>query len=384
MFIPFSWLAVPLAAPSALDNRHPRRHEANMQPELGIIEGYFGRAWSWTDRAAVVSRLAPAGYRFFHYAPKIDTKLRREWRVLHDAVETEALGQFAGQCRAAGMRFGVGLTPYGAHLDFDDAARAALKAKLEHLDSIGLDDLAILFDDMRGDFPDLAERQAEIVAFVLDHARATRFFMCPSYYCDDPLLDRVFGQRPEGYLEELGCRLDPKVNIYWTGEEVCSAEYSCGHLGDVAVKLGRKISLWDNYPVNDGPRMSQQLHLRAFTGRPANAGEHVAFHAINPASQPILGCIPALTLPMVYERGDAYRYGAAFVEAAEAVCGAELAAMLQANILMLQDGGLLQMADDTTAKLIAKYGAMDHPAAREIVDWLKGGYAITGEELQTQ
>ncbi len=354
-----------------------------MIPELGIIEGYFGRCWQWNDRADVIDRLAPAGYRFFHYAPKIDARLRREWQQLHDPNEAENLAAFAAHCRAAGLRFGVGLTPYGAHLDFDDAAKSAMRAKLDQLNAIGLDDLAILFDDMRGDFSDLAARQAEIVAFVTGHSTASRYFMCPSYYSDDPVLDRVFGARPDKYLETLGRLLDPEIAVYWTGEEVCSSEYSCGHLGQVAAQLGRKLALWDNYPVNDGPRMSQHLHLRAFTGRPANLGEHVSHHAINPASQPTLSCIPALTLPISYERGYAYRYGAAFLEAATQVCGAELAAMLQADLLSFQGSGLDRIGDRVD-RLTAKYAAIDHPAAREVVDWLSGGYAITGEELQTQ
>jgi hypothetical protein len=352
-------------------------------PELGIIEGFFGRTWRWEDRAAVIDRLAPAGYAFYHYAPKIDARLRRDWAQMHDDANTRALSDFAAHCRAAGVRFGVGLTPYGAHLDFNAETRAALKAKLKHLSAIGLDDLAILFDDMRGDFADLAERQAQIVALCLDYAKADRFFMCPSYYSNDPVLDRVFGARPDGYLETLGKRLDPGIAVYWTGEEVCSAEYSCGHLGDVAAQLGRKLALWDNYPVNDGPRMSTYLHLRAFTGRPANLGQHVSHHAINPASQPLLTCIPALTLPMSYAQGDSYRYGAAFMEAATAVAGPELAAMLQADLLGFQDSGLTLLAE-RREKLRAKYAAVDHAVAREVVDWLDDGYAITGEMLQTQ
>jgi hyaluronoglucosaminidase len=353
-----------------------------MKPMLGIIEGYFGRTWQWADRRAVVDCLAPAGYQFFHYAPKIDVHLRRDWQQLHSPETTAEMANFAAHCRVQSVRFGVGLTPYGAHLDFNAETRAALKAKLAHLDAIGLDDLAVLFDDMRGDFDDLAQRQAEIVAFCLDHSKAERFFMCPSYYSNDPVLDRVFGKRPDRYLETLGKLIDPKVAIYWTGEEVCSPEYSCGHLSDISEQLGRKLALWDNYPVNDGPRMSQYLHLRGFTGRPANIGRYVSHHAINPASQPILGCIPALTLPMSYQRGDDYRYGAAFMETAVQVCGPTLAAALQSNLLTLQQTGLDRM--ESTEKLKEKYAAFDHPAAREVVDWLNGGYAITGEMLETQ
>jgi hyaluronoglucosaminidase len=350
---------------------------------LGVIEGYFGRTWSWSERADVVRCLAPRGYKFFHYAPKIDSKLRRDWMHLHNADDAADITQFSSHCRSQGVRFGVGLTPYGAHLDFHADARFALKAKLAQLDSFGIDDLAILFDDMRGDFDDLAARQAEIVDFILDHSKASQFFMCPSYYSNDPVLDRVFGTRPDAYLETLGKALDPGIAIYWTGEEVCSAAYSLGHLGDIAGKLGRKIALWDNYPVNDGPRMSNYLHLRAFTGRPETLGKHVSHHAINPASQAILGCIPALTLPMSYAQGEKYRYGEAFMTAAVAVVGVDLATMLQADLLSFQETGLDRLGE-RREKLRARYASVNHPAAREVVLWLDDGYAITGEMLQTQ
>ncbi len=355
----------------------------NIQPELGIIEGFFGRSWSWDDRAAVVHKLAPAGYRFFHYAPKAETKLRKQWMVPFDRQELDQLADFAGRCRELGVAFGVGLTPYALHLDFSNENRELFAAKIKQLGDVGLDHLAILFDDMRGDFPDLANRQAEIVSFASDQTKASQLFMCPSYYSDDPVLDRVFGARPFDYLRSLGRLLDPAIPVYWTGEEVCSREYSLGHLSDVAGALGRKIALWDNYPVNDGPRMSKHLHLRGFSGRLAEAGAFVSHHAINPASQPILGCIPALTLPWVYARGSDYRYGAAFLEAATDICGAELAARLQADLLSLQDAGLDRL-EDRCETLKARYAAFDHPAAAEIVDWLDNGYAITGEMLETQ
>lgn len=353
-------------------------------PELGIIEGYFGRSWSWEDRAAVVGLLAPAGYRFFHYAPKAVSKLRKQWRNPFLEHEINSLSNFTQHCRQYDMRFGVGLTPFAAHLDFSGDVRQSMKTKLAQLDAIGVDDLAILFDDMDGDVPDLAQRQAEIIAFACDNSRATRFFTCPGYYSDDPVLDRVFGTRPPRYLEDFGRGIDPAIAIYWTGEEVCSAEISAGHLVDVAARLGRMPALWDNYPVNDGPRMAHYLHLRGFTGRSAAAGAHITHHAINPMSQPLLGCIPALTLPMLYALGGDYCYGRAFAEAAMAAMGSDLAAMLQSDLLTLCDSGLDRLNETRKAKLVARYGAVDHPAAREVVDWLKGGYAITGEMLRTQ
>ena len=70
------------------------------------------------------------------------------------------------------MRFGVGLSPYELYRDYSGPAKADFLAKLRALDEIGLDDLAILFDDTRGDVPDLAAKEAEIVhAAMAAHAR---------------------------------------------------------------------------------------------------------------------------------------------------------------------------------------------------------------------
>jgi hypothetical protein len=351
--------------------------------ELGIIEGYFGTPWSWDARTAVIRLLAPHGYSFFTYAPKADAFLRRRWREPHPDAELQQLESFAQSCRAANVRFGVGLSPYEAYVDFDEATRSALGDKLAQLDALGIDDLAILFDDMRGDIADLAARQAEMMHFVRAHARASRIIFCPTYYSDDPVLDRAFGKRPVNYLEQLGAALDPAIEVFWTGEEVCSREYSVAHLKRVSDQLRRKPFLWDNYPVNDGARMSQYLHLRGFTGRPAAIGAWLSSHAINPALQPLLSCIPALTLAASYVSGDGYAYRAAFRDAAAKVAGEPLATMLDEDILALQDVGLFRLGS-RRASLRQRYTVVDHPAAREVVAWLDDAYAITDDAVKTQ
>jgi hypothetical protein len=353
-------------------------------PPLGIIEGYFGRAWSWPDRAYVVDQLAPAGYSFFHYAPKADAKLRRRWREPFTEAELAEIAAFAAHCRLRGMRFGVGLTPFEAHEGFDSQARADLRAKLDQLRSLLPDDLVVMFDDMRGDVPDLAMRQGEIVYECLASTVASRCFVVPSYYSDDPILDQVFGERPQHYLRDLGQAVHRSAFIYWTGEEVCSREIRAGHLDRVADLLGRKVALWDNYPVNDGPRKADRLHLRAFTGRSSTLAGSLSHHAVNPLSQPRLGCIPALTLPEVYRLGEAYSYGAAFRSASAKVAGEELAGLLSADLLRLEDAGRSNLDAAAVDRLLERYGAVDHPAAAEVVDWLSGGYAVTGETVMTQ
>lgn len=354
-----------------------------MTPELAIIEGFYGPRWSWEERTRVMERLAPAGYRTYTYAPKADAFLRREWRRPHPHDEITAMAAFAARCRAAGVRFGVGLSPYEVHQSFQTKDRQDLTQKLSQLGEAGIEDLAILFDDMRGDQPDLADRQAEIVEFCLEATSATRVFVCPTYYSDDAILDRVFGQRPDKYLERFGVLVPPEVEIYWTGEEVCSREYTTGHLDRVTRQLARRPYLWDNYPVNDGPRMSRHLHLRGFTGRPAAIAGHISGHAINPALQPTLSLIPALTLAASYRQGADYQYMAAMREAAVEVLGPALADEVIYNRYGFQDGGKDRLGDNWNA-VREKYAAFDSPGAREIIAWLDGAYDVSAEEVQTQ
>ena len=354
-----------------------------MTAKLGIIEGFYGKPWSWEDRKDTVTFLAPYGYRFYLYAPKADPYLRRKWQDPHPAHLAESIADLASHCRDTGVRFGIGLSPYELFNNFDDASRSALAGKLAFFDDVGVEDLAILFDDMRGDIPDLAKRQIEIVEWAAGRTNATRIIVCPSYYSDDPILDRVFGKRPARYAEDLGRGLASDVEIFWTGEEVISRQYSPGHLERVASELRRKPFIWDNYPVNDGQRMSQYLHLRGFTGRGHDMADRVGAHGINPALQPTLNRIPAITLSDAYRQGDSYQYATAFRHACTDVLGEELGALVRDDLLTLQDIGLDRLGEKEQA-LRDRYRGIDHEGAREILAWLDGAWRITDEIVQTQ
>ena len=349
-----------------------------MQTALGIIEGFYGQPWSWEARAETIAFLRPHGYQFYFYAPKADPFLRKRWQEDHPGEAADNLRALTAKCHKLGVRFGIGLSPFEIYRNFDRSARGALARKLSFFSDIGIDDLAILFDDMCGDEPELAEKQVAVIHWIAERVDAARLAVCPTYYSDDPLLDRYFGKRPENYLEELGARLDPSIDVFWTGEEVCSRQYSTGHLERVCRLLGRKPLLWDNYPVNDGARMSQYLHLRAFTGRPASAADFITAHAVNPMLQPVLTRIAALSLSQSYRLGDAYEYGRAFADAAVEVAGPAIAKLLQEDLFLLQDSGRDRLGD-AALRLRGRYDGFGHPAAREIIAWLDGDRRIEAD-----
>ena len=203
-----------------------------------------------------------------------------------------------------------------------------------------------------------------------------RIIVCPSIYSDDPQLPRIFGAAPPTcppIWRTVAAAAGPGwFDIYWTGEEVCSREFSPGHLARVAERMGRKPILWDNYPVNDGPRMSPYLYIRAFTGRPAAIGAHLSGHAVNPALQPTLSRIPMLTLAESYEAGEAYEYAKAWDRAAEAVTSPEIAAVLRRHFRIFHDQGLAPPTNRRRVSASAERPLRDHPAAKEVLAWLDG------------
>ncbi|WP_411816268.1 beta-N-acetylglucosaminidase domain-containing protein [Hyphococcus sp. DH-69] len=348
---------------------------------LGIVEGFFGPRWSPEDRTFVMRYLAESGYRHYLYAPKADQYLRKNWKQPYPKDELAQLKAFASSCRKAGVRFGVGLSPFELYKSFDQTARETLRAKLDELQSLDLDELAIFFDDMRGDLPDLAARQIEIMEFAADHSASKQISFCPTYYSDDAALDRVFGKRPGDYLEALGLGLRPEIDIFWTGEEVCAREISPHHMKEIGTLLRRKPTLWDNYPVNDGPVKSQNLHIRGFTGRPAENKNHIARHMVNPALQPHLSIIPALTLAESYARGGDYKYSEAAYEAAIRYLGQPFATQLKSDLIALNDTGRDRLGAKAET-LRAIYAKFDHPAAREILSWLDGKWENAGVEME--
>src|SRR5438132_2013253 len=94
-----------------------------MNAQLGIVEGYYGKPWSWQARADVIGTLAPHGFGFYFYAPKADSFLRKRWREPHPAEVFERLKLLGTYCRSKQVRFGVGLSPYEIYRAFDAQAQ---------------------------------------------------------------------------------------------------------------------------------------------------------------------------------------------------------------------------------------------------------------------
>jgi len=343
------------------------------QIPAGVIEGFFGRPWGWPARFGAVEFLREYDFGFYIYAPKGDPYLRRKWREPMPADTLEHLAVLGSRCRECGIDFGIGLTPFEIYLRYDAAARERLRAKVLELNETGADTLAILFDDMRGDVPGIAELQARVVAEICGWSSARRFMVCPTYYSYDPRLTREFGAPPKAYLEDLGRLLDPRIDCFWTGEKIISNGYSAQHLSNVAADLGRKPFIWDNHIANDAKTRTNHLYLDP--GSWSLAVDAAAGLAINPMNQPHLSRIALLGYRHLLTVGP--DLPSALPGIYRELAGPRLAELLREDLVLLQNEGLSRLDESTRRRLLERYESeTGNPYADEVAEFLRGEYVF--------
>lgn len=331
--------------------------------KLGVIEGFYGRSWSRNRRLQLLPWFAALNLDAYLYAPKNDAWLRRRWRDRWPRAYLSNLQELGTAARSAGIEFHVGLSPFKLYESYDGAARVALRGAVRRLEDLGVGGVAILFDDMPGGVDSLAARQAEILIDVHDWLDMPLLRFCPTYYSDDPTLDRVFGDRPENYLVELVSSLPPDLIPFWTGPAVCSDSVPASHLETLRRTIGRPLALWDNYPVNDSRTRSEHLYVAPLAARaPSDALES---HWCNAMNQGALS-LPALSSLVRLHGGESRDARRVLAEAGvtEALVRAclPLAERERESLDHREKASLLSLAPDGSA------------AAGELGDWVEGLY----------
>lgn len=350
---------------------------SNLSMQLSVIEAFYGKAWDVETRVQLFPYLKRSGYQAYVYAPKSASKLRRIWSEPFTDVEIEALDYQRLKAGEQELKWGIGFTPLG--LDkLDPKSRGQLNQKLKQIAQLKPDSFCLLFDDMQGDRKALAVNQLEIIEQVAEifgtHAEIT---VCPTYYSTDPILEQLFGQRPKQYWEELGRGLDPDIDLFWTGEKVCSSSYDKFNLEFISNAFRRAPALWDNYPVNDSKRLSTRLLLKPFSQRESWLKDYLSAHFVNPMNQAWLSLLPLSTLEPVYAKTSNLvdKQTALWQELSVELLG-DAAALLAEYVELFHESGLTALDDKKREQLTRAFNAFDSPLAKEVVDWLNGVYAF--------
>ena len=340
----------------------------------GVIEGFFGRPWSWDARYSLAGFLSDYGFNTYIYAPKNDRLLRTDWQLPYAEEYLDQLNALAQHYQRLQLDFGIGFSPFELYRDFNPQKQQMLASKLDQINTIGPSILCILFDDMRGSIPELAKKQAIITEFITERSNASAFVFCPTYYSDDEKLLTHFGAMPDNYLQDLGIMLDPAIDIFWTGPGVFSKHYPPEHLQLVAEKFRRKPLIWDNYPVNDAQGLCDYLHLEPFPDQSQTLQEYCNGHLANPMNQAYLSRLSLYSLAQQYL---GHPEKTTLTAATEALCDKELALLLQKHADLFQHQGLSSMDDTQKKRLKQQYANWrDNPMVQEIYDWIDGRYAF--------
>lgn len=349
---------------------------APAHPTLGLIEGFFGPPWPERERLAMAPFLRDQSFDFYLYAPKADPYLRKKWREPWSPEYKQKLRTYSAHFRQHNVKFGVGLSPFELHKMSPAEAKQSLKEKLGNLEEAGLDVLGLFFDD----FPvheGLAQKQLEAIDIVRSHTSA-RIIFCPSFYSPDPILEKVFGKRPERYFEEI--RTAPKeIEFAWTGPKVIPDEIPPEHLEETAELLGRKPFLWDNLFANDGPRNCKFLKIRPPKSRTAAALHHTSGWAWNPMNQAALSRLVLLASRhcMLDRTGPDF----ALEQAIQEYCPPGLAAFVSGHKKEMLELGLDKLEPSVKDEWRKELKAWDHAVAREIDGWLAGDFVVGAECL---
>ena len=251
---------------------------------------------------------ARRGMNTYLYAPKDDPYHRKLWRRPYPQAQWHELLQLIRAARKRQIDFVYGFHP-GEGLSFgDERAIAILIRKAQRFYDAGVRTFAVLFDDIPSRLNDPRDRRAfknslaraegswiaNIIAAQPASWGSVEWWMCPSYYSEDSLLERIFGEFEPRFLETLAQYLPPKIPCFWTGPSVVSKTITLAHAQRIAKQINRPLLLWDNFPVND-LSMRDELHLGPLTGRDPRLPESVYGYFNNPMLQEELSFVPLAT-----------------------------------------------------------------------------------------
>jgi hyaluronoglucosaminidase len=291
----------------------------------GVVEGFYGPPYTFPERDGLIAFMGRHGLNYYLYGPKNDRQHRNRWREPYpDALLAKFAGTVAA-ARQAGVRFCYAVAPSVSVRYADEADFALICAKLGALYDVGVRDFCVFFDDISAALADAADRLAfdspaaahaaltnRLLAWLWARDPACTLSMVPTDYS---------GVAPfSPYLHELGERLRPEVDIFYTGHAICSATIGVAETRDFAAAVRRPPIIWDNYPVND-LAMRPELHLGPLRGREPGLGAVARGFVAQPMLQANASQVPLATVAAYLADPHGYEPWAAWGRALAEVAG---------------------------------------------------------------
>ncbi|MFF4148050.1 beta-N-acetylglucosaminidase domain-containing protein [Streptomyces sp. NPDC001698] len=266
-------------------------------PLRGTIEGFYGTPWTHAERLDQMDFYGDVKANSYVYAPKDDPYHRSQWRDPYPADKLAELGELVGRANANHVRFTFAVSPGVSICYSDPEDRKILKQKLQSLYDLGTRAFSVPLDDISYTSWNCAADQAAYGApgqaaaakaqvdllndlqrnFIATHKGAHPLQMVPTEY-------RTLTDTP--YKQTMRATLAPAIEVMWTGTETVPPEITNAQAEKAAELYGRKVFVWDNYPVNDYPNTSGRLLLAPYDEREGGLSAHLSGIVANPMNQP--------------------------------------------------------------------------------------------------
>ncbi|MBR3826973.1 MAG: beta-N-acetylglucosaminidase domain-containing protein [Alistipes sp.] len=227
----------------------------NDWPDLkyrGVVEGFYGIPWSHQTRLSLIDIYGRYKMNYYIYGPKDDPYHSSPyWREEYPEDEAKELHELVEACKRNRVHFVWAIHP-GKDIRWDEEDYNNLLNKFEAMYGLGVRAFAIHFDDIEGvgahplRQTELANRLTE--EFVKAKGDVEPLIVCPTEYT------RLWANPTErGSLVLYGNTLDPEVDVFWTGDAVCS-NLTESTMEWVGSRIQRPALFWWNFPVTDYAR----------------------------------------------------------------------------------------------------------------------------------
>ncbi len=286
--------------------------------QSGVIEGFYGPVWSHADRLFVIERIGAWGMNRYFHAPKDDPLHRSRWREAYPEAALREFRELVACGERSGVEIGFAVSPGLTITYASDRDREALIDKLRGFADLGARHLSLALDDVptrlqheedRLAFDSLGDAHLSLASEVA-HALGPdlTLYVVPTDY---------LGVASTPYLETLA-GLPPEVEIGWTGRTIVSPTIEAREAKARSQTLGRRVLIWDNVPVSDGP-MRGMLHLGPYIGRAKDLPEYASGILLNPMEHAHASCVALYTAaryaadPQNYDPEEAWNEAVAVV-----------------------------------------------------------------------
>ena len=221
-------------------------------PFRGVVEGFYGTPWSHEVRLSLIDFYGKFKMNTYVYGPKDDPyHSSPNWRKPYPEDEALKIRELVEACNRNHVDFVWAVHP-GKDIRWNEEDYGNLVNKFQMMYDLGVRSFAIFFDDISGEGTNPV-RQVELLnrlnkEFITAKGDVTPLIMCPTDY------SRLWANpSPEGPLSIYGRTLDPSIQIFWTGDSVCS-DLTAETMEWVDSRIRRPALYWWNFPVTDYAR----------------------------------------------------------------------------------------------------------------------------------